>query len=188
MIIFLVAIMYFMTDGFAFLSGKRTIMIYMIGSDLESKYAAASLDINEITNSEADFNKVNILIYTGGSKKWQNENVPSDKNAIFKVNKTGTLEKVEEFEKVSMTDSNTLASFLNYGYKNYKASKYSLILWDHGGGPVYGYGLDQNFMGSLTIPKLKQAFDNNVNKISCIPETIETIEVHVNLQLGEHIL
>lgn len=161
MIIFLVAIMYFMTDGFAFLSGKRTIMIYMIGSDLESKYAAASLDINEITNSEADFNKVNILIYTGGSKKWQNENVPSDKNAIFKVNKTGTLEKVEEFEKVSMTDSNTLASFLNYGYKNYKASKYSLILWDHGGGPVYGYGLDQNFMGSLTIPKLKQAFDNS---------------------------
>lgn len=35
---------------------------------------------------------------------------------------------------------------------------------------------------------IKQAFDNNVNKISCIPETIETIEVHVNLQLGEHIL
>ena len=34
---------------------------------------------------------------------------------------------------------------------------------------------------------IKQAFDN-VNKISCIPETIETIEVHVNLQLGEHIL
>ena len=31
---------------------------------------------------------------------------------------------------------------------------------------------------------IKQAFDNNVNKISCIPETIETIEVHVNLQLG----
>lgn len=35
---------------------------------------------------------------------------------------------------------------------------------------------------------IKQAFDNNVNKISCIPETIETTEVHVNLQLGEHIL
>ena len=25
---------------------------------------------------------------------------------------------------------------------------------------------------------IKQAFDNNVNKISCIPETIETIEVY----------
>ena len=35
---------------------------------------------------------------------------------------------------------------------------------------------------------IKQAFDNNVNKRSCIRETIETIEVHVNLQLGEHIL
>lgn len=58
---------------------------------------------------------------------------------------------------------------------------------------------------------IKQAFDNNVNKISCIPETIETIEVYDsrldekeiikpqsankmkfkgtwNLQLGEHIL
>lgn len=161
MIICLVVIMYFATNGFAFLSGKRTIMIYMIGSDLESKYAAASLDIHEIGNSGADFDKVNVLIYTGGSQKWQNENVPDDKNAIFKVNKDGSLKRLEIFEKVSMTESSTLASFLEYGYKNYKASKYSLILWDHGGGPIYGYGIDQNFIGSLTIPKLKQAFENS---------------------------
>lgn len=161
MLVCLVVGLYFVTGGFAFLSGKRTIMIYMIGSDLEAEYAAASLDINEISNSGADFSKNNILIYTGGSKKWQHENVPSDKNVIFKVNKDGTLEKLKEFEKVSMVDPNTLASFLEYGYTNYKASKYSLILWDHGGGPVYGYGIDQNFVGSLTIPKLKQAFDNS---------------------------
>ena len=161
MVVCLVAVVYFATDGFAFLSGKRTIMIYMIGSDLESKYAAASLDIHEIGNSGADFDKVNLLIYTGGSEKWQNENVQDDKNAIFKVNKDGSLKRLELFEKVSMTDPNTLASFLEYGYNNYKASKYSLILWDHGGGPIYGYGLDQNFVGSLTIPKLKQAFESS---------------------------
>ena len=156
----LIGLLYVFTDGFSLLLGKRTMMIYMIGSDLESEYAAASMDIEEMMKSGIDYKNVNVLIYTGGTKNWVNDSIPDDKNAIFKVTEKG-LEKLKEFEKSSMTNPDNLTTFLNYGYDNYKASKYSLILWDHGGGPIYGYGVDENYKGTLTLSLLKQAFDNS---------------------------
>lgn len=153
-------LLFFILGGFSLFSNKRTIMIYMIGSNLESEYASASTDIQEMLASNVDLDDVNVLIYTGGSKKWFNDNIPNDKNVIFKLTNTG-LEKLVEYDKTSMTNPDTLANFLNYGYKNFKASKYSLILWDHGGGPIYGYGQDENYVGSLTLAKLSQAFDNS---------------------------
>ncbi len=155
-----VIICVFVFDVPALLSGKRTIMIYMIGSDLETQYASATADIEEMKASGMDFDDVNVLIYTGGAKTWYNEDIPDDKNVIFRVTNSG-LEKLEEYEKSSMIDPNNLTEFLNYGYTNYKASKYSLILWDHGGGPIYGYGKDENYLGTLTLAKLKQALGNS---------------------------
>ena len=150
----------FVFDVPALLSGKRTIMIYMIGSDLESQYAAASSDIDEIKSSGINFDDVNVLIYTGGTKKWINSEIPNDKNTIFKMTNSG-LVKLEEYERSSMTDPDNLTNFLNYGHDKFKSSKYSLILWDHGGGPIYGYGFDENYVGSLTLDKLKQGLSNS---------------------------
>ena len=155
-----VIIFVFVFDVPALLSGKRTIMIYMIGSDLESQYAAASSDIDEIKSSGINFDDVNVLIYTGGAKKWINSEIPNDKNTIFKMTNSG-LVKLEEYERSSMTDPDNLTNFLNYGHDNFKSSKYSLILWDHGGGPIYGYGFDENYVGSLTLDKLKQGLSNS---------------------------
>lgn len=158
--VLVIVLLFFIFGGFSLFSNKRTIMIYMIGSNLESEYASASTDIQEMLASDVNFDDVNVLIYTGGSKKWFNDNIPNDKNVIFKLTDTG-LEKLMEYDKTSMTNPDTLANFLNYGYKNFKASKYSLILWDHGGGPIYGYGQDENYIGSLTLAKLSQAFENS---------------------------
>lgn len=177
-----VIIFAFVFDVPTLLSGKRTIMLYMIGSDLESDYAAASSDIEEMKASGMDFDSVNFLIYTGGTKNWINSEIPSDKNAIFKLTNSG-LVKLEEYEKSNMTNPDNLTNFLNYGYDNYKASKYSLILWDHGGGPIYGYGIDENFVGTLTLDKLKQALSNSkfsskklemIGFDACLMASIET--------------
>ncbi len=180
-----VIILIFVFDVPTLLSGKRTIMIYMIGSDLESQYAAASSDIEEIKSSGVDFDDVNILIYTGGAKKWINGEIPDDKNAIFKVTSSG-LVKLEEYERSSMTDPDNLTKFLNYGHDKFKSSKYSLILWDHGGGPIYGYGMDENYVGSLTLAKLKQGLGNskfNGKKLemigfdACLMSSVEVADV-----------
>ena len=143
-------------------NGKRTIMIYMIGSNLESKYFSATRDISEMRNSNADFENLNILIYTGGSKSWHSFDIPNDKHAIYKVTADG-LEQLEVYDNSNnMTDPDNLAFFLEYGYNNYKADNYGLILWDHGGGPIYGYGVDEYHSNdSLTIEKMKRALKDS---------------------------
>ena len=56
----------------------------MCGSNLESDGGYASDDIDEMLESQkAD--EVNLLIYTGGSTSWYNENISADRNQIFKV-------------------------------------------------------------------------------------------------------
>ncbi len=40
-----------------------------------------------------------------------------------------------------MTDPGTLAGYIRWCAENYPASRYELILWDHGGGSVSGYGV-----------------------------------------------
>lgn len=142
--------------------GKRTVMIYMIGSDLESKYLAGTKDIDEIINSSIDFDDVNILIYTGGSKKWHNEMIPNDKHGLFEINSKG-LKKIDEFDNTgTMLEKDNLLFFLNYGYENYETEFYDLILWDHGAGPIYGYGYDEyNKIDSMSISEIKAALSNS---------------------------
>lgn len=137
----------------------RTVMIYMIGSDLESRYVAATKDIEEIIKSKVNYDKVNILLYTGGAKKWHTSEIPNDKNAVFSMNKNG-LKKESDYSPYEMGDKDTLKDFLRFSKENFAADNYSLILWDHGGGPIYGYGYDEyNKKNSLSLIEIKEALD-----------------------------
>lgn len=121
----------------------RTLMVYMIGSNLESEGAAASLDITEMMEAKFDPEHTKVLVYTGGTKDWALSEISADENAIFEV-KDGSLNKVQAYAKATMTEPGPLTEFVNYAYENYPADLYDLVLWDHGGGPIFGYGLDEN--------------------------------------------
>ena len=56
---------------------------------------------------------------------------------------TGDNEPVQATEEL-MSDPAILKAFINYGAANYPAEKYDLILWDHGGGPKSGFGVDEH--------------------------------------------
>jgi len=141
--------------------GKRTIMIYMIGSDLESKYLAATNDINEIIDSNVDFDDNNIIIYMGGTKKWHTDEIDSNKHTLLEINRDG-IEKIQEFDNNSMLDYKNLLYLLNYGHENYDTEYYDLILWDHGAGPIYGYGYDEyNKSSSMSVVDIKKAFEES---------------------------
>ena len=47
-----------------------TLMVYMCGTDLEEETAAASNDIIEMAASKFKGDKLNVVILTGGTKKW----------------------------------------------------------------------------------------------------------------------
>ena len=113
---------------------SRTIMIYMDGTDLETRGLNATGELNGIDPREIDFNNYHILLYTGGTKKWHNFASPSE-NAIYELTANGFV-KVKSMDKKNMGDAATLTEFLEYGYTNYPAGNYDLMIWDHGSGSI----------------------------------------------------
>jgi hypothetical protein len=119
-----------------------TLMMYMCGTDLESKYAMASKDIQEMCASTLSDN-LNVIIYTGGTKTWQNSVISNSKNQIYRVVNNG-LQKIEDnMGNGSMASPDTLESFVKYCAKAFPANRYQLIMWDHGGGTVSGVCFDE---------------------------------------------
>jgi hypothetical protein len=135
-----------------------TIMVYMCGTDLESRAGMGTSDLTEMTRAEIS-DKVNLLVYTGGCTGWKNQIVSSRTNQIYQVKNGGLTCLVEDAGNVSMTDPDTLAGFIRWCGEHYPADRNSLIFWDHGGGSVSGYGYDQKFprSGSMTLAMIDKA-------------------------------
>ena len=144
-------------------AAERTVMLYGIGSNLETFYGMLTWNLVQIL--EADIPEdVNVVVMTGGSMEWQTEPeylegaeavdegarnrfwICSGRNAANAQNGHGRmtlLEGPEGLENVSMSNENTLQAFIDFAAEKYPAQKYDLILWDHGGGPHGGFGVDE---------------------------------------------
>lgn len=138
-----------------------TIMIYMCGTDLESRSGMGTSDIQEML--AADFgNQINLLVYTGGCSGWRNDQVSSRTNQIWQI-KNGKMACLEKnLGSVPMTDPATLTGYIQYCAKKFPASRYELIFWDHGGGSISGYGYDEKFAssGSMGLSGIDTALKN----------------------------
>lgn len=153
--------------------GTHTLMVYMVGSDLESKGAAATNDLQEMAESGIDLSKVNLLVYAGGSKKWHNDNVSEDSGqTVLQLTENG-FTNIATMASASMGEAESLTEFLNYANTNFPADSFSLIMWNHGNGPLIGYGKDMLFDNdSLTLSEMKTALEaspfNSENKLSWV--------------------
>jgi len=136
-----------------------TIMIYMNGSDLESDFGLATDDLAEIIDSGLRAENANVLILTGGTKSWQNDAIPASECIIWQF-ADGWINEKKSMGLVNMGSPETLRDFLRFSIQNYPADKYGLIMWDHGGGAVAGFGHDEKFGDdSLSLLEMKQAFE-----------------------------
>ena len=147
--------------GLSFGGGKkRTIMVYISASNLESEVMAATSDLNSIMPKDVDLDNMNIIVYTGGSTKWYNF-VDSNENAIYELTRDGFVKK-QTYAVLNMTEPDTLSSFLKYGYQNYKADKYDLIIYSHGGA-WNGAISDDNFPHSamMSLSNFRKSFENS---------------------------
>lgn len=158
-----------------------TIMVYMCGTDLESQSAMGTNDLNEMLKSEVGGN-VNLIVYTGGCKRWRNNIISSDVNQIYQIRDGRITRLVDDAGTGSMTDPTTLLSFLNWGKKNFPANRYDLILWDHGTGSLYGYGYDEKYpnRGQMTLEQVDRAVTQSgieydfIGFDACLMATAET--------------
>ena len=121
----------------------RTLMVYIVGSDLESgRYGgAASRDIKEMLEANIPDN-CNVVLQCGGAKKWENKDIPDGEVTIFSI-RNGKLNKEKSLGKTSMTEEGALCEFITYCKENFPAENYTLDLWDHGGGIPVGFGSDE---------------------------------------------
>ena len=155
---------------------KLTLMVYMVGSDLESKQnsMAGTQDILEMIKSGLDDKDVNLVLYCGGAKTWWLNGFPTGKNAYIEYKTNGadlTADgkkgiNIYETDRKNMGESDTFGAFLKDVPEKYPADDYALICWDHGGGPVIGYGSDElntdaktGGGDSLTMSEMKKALE-----------------------------
>lgn len=165
--------------------GSKTIMMYVVGSDLESEHDCATSDISEVLAADFDDDNINYIIYAGGTRDWDNPDISDDHNSILKV-EDGELVLLEHEDKKNMGDADTLSGFINYCHENYPADMYGLILWNHGGGSFNGYGYDELTNDCLSLMELDNALadtpfkdDNKLEFIgfdACLMATIEVAD------------
>ena len=158
-----------------------TVMVYMCGTDLESRSGMATRDLIEMTKASLS-DKMHILVYTGGCTKWNNQVISASVNQIYEIQNGGLKCLEQNMGNGAMTDPNTLSTFIQWCAKNYPANRNELIFWDHGGGSVSGYGYDQKNprSGSMTLAGINTALKAGGVKFdfigfdACLMATLET--------------
>ncbi len=162
---------------------KATIMVYMCGTDLEANGGMATADLQEMLNARIS-DKVNIIVETGGAAKWQNSVISNRTNQRYLVTSEGLKLIENNLGRKSMVDPATLSDFIRYSKANYPANRYMLVMWDHGGGSLSGYGYDQIFPNDgMTLDEIATALRNGgcafdlVGFDACLMATLETAMV-----------
>lgn len=157
-----------------------TVLIYMNGSNLESYNGFASEDIYEMM--EASNNpKLHILIQTLGTREWLDHGIASDHSQRYEIKNNKLVLLDDSLPQLDCTSPDTLTDFLKWGGSLYDSNRYFLVLWDHGGGSVDGFGYDewQDEDASLTMDELVQSLYNSGMKFdfigmdACIMSSIE---------------
>ena len=162
-----------------------TVMIYLCGTDLESKWGSATVNLAEIAKTTPNAH-VNVVIETGGTQKWQakeplNLDIATDKLQRYSYGIDG-YKLIENQPLANMASAGTLTDFVQWGARTYPAEKYLLVLWDHGAGSLRGLILDELHDSMMPLDQLQIALENAnvplevVLTDACLMANIETAQ------------
>jgi len=131
-----------------------TMIVYLVGSNLESDGNAGTTDIQEMIDAGSTKN-VNVVVLTGGANK------PGWKDMRSWLIKDGVQTELSFSPTTTeMSDPNSVTEFINFATKNYPAEKTALVFWNHGG-DIRGYGNDEITGKSLSVPQISSAIANS---------------------------
>ena len=182
----------------------RTVMMYCVGSGLESGSGLATKNLLQAMRAEYDEN-LNYIVMTGGAKEWKTEpeyldgavKIDTEYDQIWSVKgkkdgeEHGMMTLLEAtgiagYEKANMSKPETLTAFMDYCYDNYPADQYDIIFWDHGAG-VTGFGMDDNYnTGWLSLEDMVDSLEASdlikdgktfeiINFDACLMSSVEVI-------------
>lgn len=136
-----------------------TVMVYMVGADLESNSGCATADLEEMLAAEFGEN-VRVVVQTGGCSYWQNGTMSDGETERWLLQDGGVLH-LDNLGTQPMLQDEAVTDFITFSAEQYPANRYALIFWDHGGGSVYGFGSDEMFPNDvLYLPDIRDALEN----------------------------
>lgn len=140
---------------------------YVCGSNLESDGKHATENIEELCTVALPEN-VKVIIQTGGAKKWHTKGIPSDSLGRYVYDSTG-FHEVERLADANMGSGVTLRDFLIFAGEKYPAEHKALIIWNHGGGSLYGVCWDERYEGSIGLNDLRLALSGAMQENAANP-------------------
>lgn len=148
--------------GFFYLETTRpadfVLMVYMVGSDLESTYNIATEDIRSMM-TEGSSSRVDIVVQAGGSSRWRMIEIEEERINRLYIRKD-KVETLQVLNNQNMSDPGVLTDFITYTVENFPAQRYGIILWNHGSGSVYGFGNDELYnYEAMPVSNLALAFE-----------------------------
>ena len=141
-----------------------TLMIYLCGTDLESDGGAATADLQEMIAAGVPADgDLTVYVQTGGTRSWQADGISDGKVERWLLDEDG-LGKVDSVGKADMGDASTFADFLTYGFENFPADRYGLIMWDHGSGASGGLCYDEMSGDPLYYPEIYEGLQKAMKR------------------------
>ena len=163
----------------------RVVMIYMVGSNLESRSGLASRDLQDLDYNKLKANNTKVILIAGGTTSWKNNYIDVNETSIYSLEANG-FQKINARPKTNMGTADNLSYFLKYVYSHYKANKYDFIYWNHGGA-VDGSEYDDLTNDHLMLQEMASAFENSpfknrklevISFRTCLNSTIEVANIY----------
>ena len=146
---------------------KTTLLVYLVASDLLDGRGAERDLINML--KAQNHSEVNVVLQIGGgASPGEYPGIDMQQTRRYRLvpqagSREGwTLQELPASEQpgqIAMNLPSTLRDFIAWGARTYPAQQYALSLWNHGGGPIHGFGSDDATGGGtmLSLPQIKTA-------------------------------
>lgn len=158
----------------------HTVLIYMIGADLqESGYAAE--DLEEMLGADIGADTCVLLLAGGAPEAFAHLPGSGADNIVYRL-EGGVFTPVTTLPEGAMSAPETLRSFLDFARAFAPADSTGLIFWDHGYGPLEGFGSDAREDGDrLTLFEIADALEGGERLDylcfdACLMSAVETAD------------
>lgn len=172
----LLALLFLPVQAEADFAFEHTILIYMIGSDLQSSGLATD-DMEEMLAAGISEDTCILLLAGGTSAPF--ELLPSEGNTVYRL-ADGAFLPVSTLANDSISKPETLRDFVAFAHSYAPARSTGLIFWNHGYGPLEGFGSNAQEDGDrLTLFEIAEGLSNSkrldfICFDACLMSSVET--------------
>ncbi len=141
-------------------TADTTLLVYLVASDLLDG-RGAERDIDNMLRA-INSARVNVILQiSGGATAGKQPGVDMQQTRRYRLaQRPGTaigwtleeLPAAQQPLQVAMNLPQTLQDFIQWAAREYPAQQYALSMWNHGGGPIHGFGNDKATGGGKAMP------------------------------------